>query len=106
MGAVTFMKEYRNDSFDFRDYFTERQKKILDGEIDLAKVRFNELTTILQKAEDIDDKEVCERVKLMYDWKKFLDKFPPSCSIEEAMNTVPMPWVFHGAEEKKEEENT
>ena len=80
------------DSPDYKYHWgselTDRQKRILNGEIPLESIRFNELTVIMKKAEQLGDLDSAEKAETLYNQKKYPDDetYHPSMNYEEAVN--------------------
>ena len=74
--------------------YTKRQRAILDGNIPLEKVKTDEITSIIRKAERLGDIETYEIASVLRSKKMNPDSYYPQHTVEEAKTILQdlTPW--------------
>ena len=83
--------------FSYGTTYTERQLKILTGEIDIFSIKANEIKFIIKKAEGIGDCETCKKAKELYELRTHQEEYHIDMSPEEARNILQTltPWKIN-----------
>lgn len=93
--ARVFMnKDDPNYRYNYGTTYTERQMKILNGEIDIFTIKANEIKFIIKKAEGIGDCETCKKAEELYELRTHKEEYRIDMSIEEARDVLQSltPW--------------
>lgn len=92
--SVFVNKDDPNYRRQYSDTYTEKQKKIINEELPLENIRFNDLTVIIKKAEYLEDFEVFEKVREIKRRKEHIAQFVFTFTPEEAMDILQQltPW--------------